>query len=281
MGTLTRNWTMAAMLGLLVACGGGGGGDRATGVEPGPPGGGQPPVIPPPVVPDPGPAPYAEQEVLVATITEVVLNDNNQPVVQFQLTNGEGTAIVDLEAGNVRFVISKLQGSPLGNLTGTWQSYINSVADAEYGPGTEPSLQATYECGSRCDAERFTNNDDGTYSYTFEQNLDEMTDEVLDQAEREGLDLSFEPDRTHRVSMQFDGNDQTTANPFYDWVPATGATSGIFTMDIAATANCNSCHDPLDPRRQSSGNSVLRGLPQRRINRSRQHQYCRYEGDDS
>ena len=37
MVTNTRNWIMAGMLGLLVACGGGGGGDSAPGVEPGPP----------------------------------------------------------------------------------------------------------------------------------------------------------------------------------------------------------------------------------------------------
>ena len=146
MATLSRNWIMAAMLGLLVACGGGGGGDRAAGVEPGPPGGGQPPVIPPPVVPDPSPAPYAEQEVLLATITGAALNENNQAVVQFQLTNGEGTAILDLEVDNIRFTIAKLQASELGNLTGNWQSYVNQIESAgSVGPGTEDKLQATYE----------------------------------------------------------------------------------------------------------------------------------------
>ena len=114
MGTLTRNWLMAATLGLLVACGGGGGGDRAEGVEPGPPGGG-PVDPPPPVIPEPpAPAPYAEAEVLLATITSVTLDENNVATVEFQLTDGQGTAIIDLEAANVRFVISKLQGSELG-----------------------------------------------------------------------------------------------------------------------------------------------------------------------
>ncbi|PLW66963.1 OmcA/MtrC family decaheme c-type cytochrome [Pseudohalioglobus lutimaris] len=241
MGTLTRNWTMAAMLGLLVACGGGGGGDRATGVEPGPPGGGQPPVIPPPVVPDPGPAPYAEQTVLLATITGVALNDSNQAVVQFQLTNGEGTAILDLAVDNIRFTIARLQASALGNLTGNWQSYVNRIESAgSVGPGTDDKLQATYERNE----DGLLNNEDGTYTYTFATDLTNLPEEVLAQAAVEGLDLSFEPDRTHRVSMQFDGA-PGKANPFYDWVPATGATSGIFTMDIAATANCNNCHDPL------------------------------------
>ncbi|KAA1188462.1 OmcA/MtrC family decaheme c-type cytochrome [Pseudohalioglobus sediminis] len=242
MGTLTRNWITAAMLGLLVACGGGGGGDRASGVEPGPPPGGGNPPIPPPVVPEPGEAPYAEQEVLLATITEVSLNGSNQPVVQFQLTNEQGAAIVDLEAGNVRFVVSKLQGSPLGNLTGSWQSYVNRIETAgSVGPGTEDKLQATYE---REEA-NFVNNGDGTYQYTFATDISNLPADILAQAETEGLDLSYEADRTHRVAMQFDGNPNTTANPVYDWVPATGATDGIFKMDIAATANCNNCHDPL------------------------------------
>ena len=238
----TRNCLTAAMLGLLVACGGGGGGDRAQGVEPGDGGGSV--VVPPPVVPDPTPAPYAEAEELLATITSVTLDENDRAVVDFQLTNGSGTAIVDLELDNVRFVISKLQVSPLGNLTGSWQSYINRIeaynAWGVVDVGTEDRLQATYERG-----ENFVNNQDGTYQYTFDQSLTDLPADILAQAETEGLDLSYDSNLTHRVAIQFDGNPNTTANPFYDWVPANGATSAIFTMDIAATANCNACHDPL------------------------------------
>ena len=113
----TRNWLTAAAIGLLVACGGGGGGDRAEGVEPGDGGGSV--VVPPPVVPDPTPAPYAEAEELLVTITSVTLDSDNRAIVDFQLTNGSGTAIVDLEVDNVRFTIAKLQVSPLGNMTGT------------------------------------------------------------------------------------------------------------------------------------------------------------------
>jgi OmcA/MtrC family decaheme c-type cytochrome len=240
MGTLTRNWLMAATLGLLVACGGGGGGDRAAGVEPGPPPS-TPVPPPPPIVPAPNPSPYAEAQELLATITGVTVSDNGVAVVEFQLTDGEGTAIIDLQGRNVRFTIAKLQSSPLGNLTGSWQSYINRVAQPAVGTGTEPNLQANYER----EEDGFVNNEDGTYSYTFTQSITSLPEDVLSQAETEGLDLSYDPDLTHRVSMQFDGNDNTTANPFYDWVPATGATSGIFNMDIAATANCNNCHDPL------------------------------------
>ncbi|MEP5568642.1 MAG: OmcA/MtrC family decaheme c-type cytochrome [Halioglobus sp.] len=239
MGTHTRNWLMAATLGLLVACGGGGGGDRASGVEPGPPPS-VPVPPPPPIVPAPNPVPYAEAETLLATITSATLDGDNRATVEFQLTNEDGTAILDLEVDNVRFTIAKLQGSALGNLTGTWQSYVNVVATPQVGTGTEDRLQATYERDGV-----FTNNEDGTYTYTFQVSLSDLPADVLAQAEVEELDLGFEGDRTHRVAMQFDGNPNTTANPIYDWVPDTGATAGIFNMDIAATANCNSCHDPL------------------------------------
>jgi OmcA/MtrC family decaheme c-type cytochrome len=241
MPRITRYWIMAGLMGLLVACGGGGGGDRAQGVEPGPTPPGQPVPPPDPIPPAPL-TPYAEAEQLVAHITSVTIPDDGNPVVEWQLTDGSGVAILDLEPNNVRFTLAKLQTSELGNLTGSWQSYINRIETAgSVGPGTEDKLQATYE---REEGE-FTNNGDGTYRYKMAANVNEPPEDVAAQAETQGLDLSYDPNLTHRVAMQFDGNDNTTVNPNYDWVPATGATSGIFNMDIAATENCNRCHDPL------------------------------------
>ena len=157
MTTHLRTCLLVGLLGLLVACGGGGGGNRATGVEPGPPPPGQVPP-PEPIPPNPAPAPYAEAEELRATITSVTLDENNRAVVDFQLTDGNGVAITDLTVDNIRFVISKLQGTPIGNLTGTWQSYINRIEQPGVGPGTEARLQATYERNE----DGLTNNGDGT-----------------------------------------------------------------------------------------------------------------------
>jgi len=243
MAIRTSHWILAGALALLTACGGGGGGDRAAGVEPGPPppGGSVPP--PEPEVPAPSPSAYAEAQELRAFITSAAIADDGQAVIDFQLTDGAGTAIQDLAQDNVRFVLAKLQGSPLGNLTGSWQSYINQIEQpkpGEVGDGDVPRLQATYERDGE-----FTNNGDGTYRYRYLTSVNALEQDILDQAETEGLDLSYTPERTHRVAIQFDGNDNTTANPFRDWVPATGATEGIFTMEIAATQNCNSCHDVL------------------------------------
>ena len=83
-----------------------------------------------------------------------------------------------------------------------------------------------------------------SYTYQYATSLTNLPQDILDQAAEEGLDLSYNPNLTHRVAIQFDGA-PGKANPNRDWVPATGATDGIFTMDIAATANCNRCHDPL------------------------------------
>ena len=234
----TRNLIMAGMLGLLVACGGGGGGNSAPGVEPGPPPPGQP-IPPEPIPPTPSDNPYAEQAVLNAYITSATLNADNQPVIQFQLSDKNNVAITDLVVDDVRFVIAKLETSPQGNMTGSWQSYVNVIAQPSTGPGTEPTLQATYERDGE-----FTNNNDGTYTYQYATSLSDLPQDILDQAAVEGLDLSFDPNLTHRVVIQFDGA-PGKANPNYDWVPATGATDGLMSMDIAATANCNRCHDPL------------------------------------
>jgi OmcA/MtrC family decaheme c-type cytochrome len=226
------------LLGMLVACGGGGGGDRSPGVEPGPPPPGGPVDPLPPT--QPNPVAFADAGQLFATITDAGI-EGGRAVVDFQLTDGNNVAITDLEIGNLRFVLAKLQSSPLGNLTGTWQSYINRIERAgAVGPGTEDRLHAYYEREGE-----LTNNGDGSYRYRYATDVNALPDDVLEQADAEGLNLSYEPGRTHRVAIQFDGNPNDTANPWFDWVPETGATGSVFSMDISATANCNRCHDPL------------------------------------
>ncbi|MFV8819615.1 OmcA/MtrC family decaheme c-type cytochrome [Haliea sp. E17] len=224
---------------LLAACGGGGGGDRAEGVDPGPTAPGGDVTPPTPEIPDPSPAPYADATQLFATITAAALPADGRPVVNFQLANESNTAITDLSVDDVRFIIAKLRGSPLGNLTGNWQSYINQIEQPGVGTGTEPRLQATTESGGE-----LTNNGDGTYRYRFTTDISALPADILAQAQSEGLDLSLETARTHRIAIQF-SNSGDTANPVYDWVPDSGATANIFHRDIAATANCNRCHDQL------------------------------------
>ena len=95
MFNFTRAWILAGLLGLLVACGGGGGGNSAPGVEPGPAPPNQP-IPPQPIPPTPSANPYDEAQVLNAFITSAALNENNQPVIEFQLSDANNVAITAL-----------------------------------------------------------------------------------------------------------------------------------------------------------------------------------------
>lgn len=235
-----KYWLGAALIGFLTACGGGGGGDRVAGVEPGPQAPNQPVDPPAPIIP--GPVGYADAEEIVAYITSAEIDESASAyaVVTFQLTDGNGTAITDLELGDIRFTLAKLQTSPLGSGTGSWQSYVNDIEEAgAVGTGTEDKLQADYERNGTLE-----NFNDGTYRYTFATDLDNLPADILAQAATEGLDLSYDPTLTHRVAIQFDGA-ANPQNPFFDWIPATDETVGIFNYQVALTENCNRCHNPL------------------------------------
>ena len=92
MVTHMRNWLVVGLLGLLVACGGGGGGNSASGVDPGPPPPGQP-IPPEPIPPAPSETPYAKATVLNAFITEATMNDDDQPVIKFTLSDANNVGI--------------------------------------------------------------------------------------------------------------------------------------------------------------------------------------------
>jgi len=232
-----KYWLGTALICMLTACGGGGGGDRAAGVDPGPESPNQPVDPPDPVVP--GPIGYEDARQVFAFINGASFSGGNA-VVDFQVTNEANTAITDLEVGNTRFVLAKLQSSPLGGSTGSWQSYVNRIeAAGSVGPGTEDKLQATYERDGT-----FENFGDGTYRYTFATDVNNLPADILAQAKEEGLNLDFEAGQTHRVSIQFDGG-PNAVNPYFDWIPETGETSGVFNYQVALTDNCNRCHNPL------------------------------------
>jgi OmcA/MtrC family decaheme c-type cytochrome len=224
----------------LTACGGGGGGSGVsssggTGVV----GGGSSATSG-----SSGSGRYADAESLVPFITAATVPDDGRVLVDFQLTDGDGVAIVDLTAADIRLTIAKLGFSSIGNLRGDWQSYINDIELPGIGPGLEQRLQAEYEAGT---SGTLGNNGDGTYQYRFAASITSITDQdIVDQAAAEGLDLSYQSDLTHRVAMEF-RNAAVPSNTSFDWIPQTGVSQidGIFHYDVAATANCNDCHQLL------------------------------------
>jgi OmcA/MtrC family decaheme c-type cytochrome len=194
---------------------------------------------------NPGPqnVPYADAEELVPFIRSVTIPADGRPDVEFQLADGNGVAITDLSANDIRLTVAKAGFTPVGNLTAQWQSYIDQIEMPNVGIGTEPRLQATNETGT---AGTFTNNADGTYQYRFAASVTDIDPVILAQAALEGLDLSYQPTQVHRVAMEF-RNARVPSNASHDWIPDTGETEsdGVFTYDIVATANCNGCHGQL------------------------------------
>jgi len=234
---------LAALVLLLSACGGGSGGKQTSSPAFRDAQGTLPASTTQTVtLPNTGqPVLYAQSATLLPIITRARLASGGALVVDFQLTDANYNAILDLTAADFRLSVAKLQRSALGNLTGSWQNYINRIEQPGVGPGLEARLQGNTEQATQG---TFTNNGDGTYRYITAASLFQPAQTMLDQAAAEGINLSFEANRTHRVAMQFAGG-QVPANPVFDWVPATGKTTDILHYDVAATANCNSCHSQL------------------------------------
>lgn len=223
---LGRTLLTSLIILLLTSCGGGGG-QSAPDVDPGPaPSGGTVPG-PDPIQSVPRTPDFADASGIIATITGVTIS--SAPVVDFTMTDDKGVAIVDLTSANVRFTIAKLIPSTNGSST-AWQSYINREKIPEVIAVNPSAIQATSEQGGD-----LTNHGDGTYSYTFVTDIAAVTDPLA---------VTYEPDLTHRVAIQFSGG-PPVLNPTFDWVPSSGATTGILTRDIVAIESCNTCHDPL------------------------------------
>ena len=99
---------------------------------------------------------------------------------------------------------------------------------APWARAPKDKLQATYERDGT-----FENFGDGTYRYTYATDVNNPDPDMDEQAKAEGLNLDYEPGQTHRVSIQFDGG-PNPVNPFFDWIPETGETSGIFNYQVVA-----------------------------------------------
>ncbi|XOV90433.1 MAG: OmcA/MtrC family decaheme c-type cytochrome [Pseudomonadota bacterium] len=221
-----KTGAVALMVMLVAACSGGGGGTAAPDVQPGPPpanGNVTPPSpLPPPVQPNR----YVEAATATAAITGVTID--SPPVVNFSVVDGAGVGLTGLTSGNVRFHIAKLVPGANGD-SAHWQSYINRLKTPAVHPENAPAIQATSESGGA-----LVDHGDGTYTYTFVTDVTNVT---------APLAVAFEPTLTHRVAIQFSGGPVT--NPSYDWMPETGATSGLLTKDVVTTESCNTCHNPL------------------------------------
>ncbi len=177
-----------------------------------------------------GPAPTAvsvNPTALVATISSVTIE--GEPTVAFSVVDQDNLPYVDLTS--VRFTLAKLKPVTGNDQLSDWQSYINRTeeVDGSVGSGTEDEIQATNDRDGT-----LVNNADGTYSYTFENDVTAITEPVA---------VSYESTLTHRLALQISGGSQPVVNATYDFRPDGGAIET--TRDIVKTESCNSCHGNL------------------------------------
>jgi OmcA/MtrC family decaheme c-type cytochrome len=151
------------------------------------------------------------------------------PTVTLRLSDDLGFGIKDLPVNTISFVIAQLSPPPAVGASSEWQAYTTNSRT------NPPNVQAGYESAA---SGTFTDNGDGTYTYTFANAL---------TAYPAGPD--FDASKTHRIGVEIRTNrviaeNIPANNAPYDFVPAGG--SPAFTRLIVNNAACNACHDNLE-----------------------------------
>jgi OmcA/MtrC family decaheme c-type cytochrome len=181
----------------------------------------------------PGPStgsgiPIGSTERINITVTSVVVPaGGGAPVVSLALTNDLEQGLRDLPAGDIRFALSQLSPGSNGG-SSEWQSYITR----DTGPPGAVIVdgQADAERGS---AGTFVDNGDGTYQYTFANDLTAYPAGPV-----------FDETKTHRLGIEIRGQAPISSNGMIDFVPAGGAP--LFERRIVDNDTCNACHDRLE-----------------------------------
>lgn len=185
---------------------------------------------------------------LDATISSATVADGTV-TVDFLLTNANGVAITGLTNTNdIRFGVAQLthivdpatDGSAGFDHGYQWLSYINT----QQAPNNPPSdvtdlspkneFQASIEAASAC-ATCLVDNGDGSYTYTFQQNIANVTTPVA---------VAFDANDTQRVTLELRLSADLAVNAHYDWQPSSGATEGIQSRDVVSIDACYTCHQP-------------------------------------
>lgn len=168
--------------------------------------------------------------------------------VDFKLQNDNGVAVLGLTKDHdLRFGIAQLthvtemMGETEADRGYQWQAYINAekAPNPDWIPEDETHInpsnqfQANVEKAGDCDT-CFVDNKDGSYSYTFQQNIGSVTEPV---------EVVYNADNTQRASLELNLSN-FAANANYDWQPSSGATEGIQTRDVVSIETCYTCHQP-------------------------------------
>ena len=167
---------------------------------------------------------------ITAEITGVTVADDTLATVSFNLRNELGQPLRALPADNIRFTIAQLRAGGPGQ-GDSWYAYVTRLDDS--------TLQANAE-NATTDGAVFTDNGDGTYTYTFANPLNGY---APDGATYDGA-------LTHRVGLELRSSDALAIaaanNAPFDFVPAPDATKPALTRNIVDNDTCFACHDRLE-----------------------------------
>ncbi|MGD9340852.1 MAG: OmcA/MtrC family decaheme c-type cytochrome [Chromatiales bacterium] len=180
-----------------------------------------------------------EGEPIETVITDVTIA--SAPVVTMTVTDADGNPLTNLgDAADVSCAIAKLIPAANG-FPSMYESYTNTVeTDQDFPNSDSPNLLARARQAAR-DSGELVDLGGGEYTFTFDTDVADVT---------EPFAVEYDSSLTHKVGCEIrfagiDGSDVNTEelnpdNPTYLFVPDGGDPSS---KEIAATENCNSCHD--------------------------------------
>jgi len=182
--------------------------------------------------------PVASGTATALTIAITGASINSAPVVNFSISDQNGAPVTGLTQDDLRFNIAKLVPNSTGSGSTQWQNYINRARSG--------AVQGTQERNAAGSV--FTDHGDGTYSYTFATDITNPAANPCpatpcNDADGNPLDISYEPARLHRVTIQQGNRTYPLYNAVYDFVPAGG--TAPLEREIVKTSSCNACHNEL------------------------------------
>jgi hypothetical protein len=165
-----------------------------------------------------------------ATITNVVIDAAGITTVDFKVETKTSTPAPVAGVKSVSANIAKLEPAATGEAWNKWVPYIyrkETAAAGPWGAGGETDQGTSENNGT------FTNNGDGTYQYVFKTSITGVTTPL-------GKTVTYDPARTHRVSIMMGGGSGPTATATHDFVPSGAAITE--TREIVQTEICKNCH---------------------------------------
>jgi len=187
--------------------------------------------------------PIASASEINVRVLQATVPEDGRPVVDLSLTDQDGRPLTGLPAGSIGFVLARLEPGVAGK-SSTWRAITRRTeafpgtdpTPPELVTGTGPANQGYTETAT---SGTWVDNRDGTFRYTFAQNL--KTD----------AEIPYDPTLPHRVGIEIRTRPALTAsnipanNGVYTFNPASGTQILESGREIVDNDTCNACHDNL------------------------------------